>query len=47
MYIMSVFVGSIKKKRKRPENEVSKKLAEDLALFDSRSLDNFDTGVYG
>ena len=39
---MSVFVGNIKKKKK--EDEVSGKLAEALALFDSRSLDNYDTG---
>jgi len=42
MYIMSVFVGNIKKRR-RPESDVKNKLAEALALFDSRSLDAYDS----
>ena len=44
MYVMSVFIGNIKK-RSRPEEDVKAKLNEALALFDSRSLDNYDVGL--
>lgn len=42
MYIMSVFIGNIKK-RARPEDDVKVKLEEALALFDTRSLDGFES----
>jgi len=41
MYIMSVFIGNIKK-QKRPEDDVKTKLEEALALFDTRSLDDLE-----
>lgn len=43
MYILSVFVGN-KRKHASPDQEITTKLQEALAMFDGRSLDDYDTG---